>query len=109
MKLVNLKTLILADNKIKVINCNSLCGLNNLIDLDLSGNLINSIDQDVFQDLIKLEKLWLNNNDINKLELYELERLDNLKEIYYSQDQNEIFDQNRNIQKILYFEEDDEL
>jgi hypothetical protein len=63
--------------------------------------------------LIKLEKLWLNNNDINKLELYELERLDNLKEIYYSQDQNEIFDQitfdqNRNIQKILYFDEDDE-
>lgn len=113
VKLVNLKTLILADNKIKVINCNSLCGLNNLIDLDLSGNLISSIDQDVFQDLIKLEKLWLNNNDINKLELYELERLDNLKEIYYSQDQMDIFDQitfdqNRNIQKILFFDEVDE-
>ena len=49
-------------------------------------------------------KLWLNNNDIYEVELYELERFDNLKEIYYSQDEMDIFDQNRNIQKNLYFE-----
>lgn len=65
----------------KGIQANSLNGLTNLEELDLSGNLIGTIDTSLFLDLPKITYLGLQNNKITSIEsdsfkgLFKLENL----------------------------------
>lgn len=78
--LSSLNLLKLSNNRIKQIRNKTLI-LNELIEMDLSSNLISSIEEDSFMHLIKLTTLDLSNNKLNWLSenlfqnLYQLEKL----------------------------------
>lgn len=72
----NLKTLLLNDNQISEIRRNAFNDLQDLMELELSGNLlilnlafnkIAEIDENLFAPLETLEELYLSGNHINEL------------------------------------------
>jgi len=105
--LVNLKQLLLSENKIGLIEENSFrlqsnkislikegsfkC-LVNLKELRLSCNKISSIDAEIFQHVVKLERIWLDRNKIGWIERTAFVCLVNLKKINYSRNNKENFE-----------------
>ena len=56
------------NSKVKVILDGAFASLTQLVDLDLSGNLLTSVRADIFQGLGGLEKLSLSNNNVTSLQ-----------------------------------------
>ncbi|XP_031625498.1 uncharacterized protein LOC116342137 [Contarinia nasturtii] len=64
----NLHKLFVRNATLKQINRDSLKGLEILIELDLSYNLLEVLPRSVFNNLVKLRALMLNNNKLKRLE-----------------------------------------
>lgn len=64
----NLHKLFIRNATLKQINRDSLKGLEILIELDLSYNLLEVLPRSVFNNLVKLRALMLNNNKLKRLE-----------------------------------------
>ncbi|CAF3360848.1 unnamed protein product [Rotaria sp. Silwood1] len=75
----NLEILTLSQNNLNILKDNFL--IKNLKYLDLSSNGIQIIEKNFFEKFIFLEKLYLQNNEINSLQLTFLTILKNLKEL----------------------------
>ncbi|CAF3560078.1 unnamed protein product [Rotaria sordida] len=75
----NLEILTLSQNNLNILKENFL--LKNLKILDLSSNGIQIIERNFFENILFIEKLYLQNNEINSLQLTFLTILNNLKEL----------------------------
>lgn len=64
----NLHKLFIRNATLKQVNRDSLKGLEILIELDLSFNLLRSLPRSVFNNLVKLRALMLNNNKLERLD-----------------------------------------
>lgn len=64
----NLHKLFIRNATLKQVNRDSLKGLEILIELDLSYNLLRSLPRSVFNNLVKLRALMLNNNQLERLD-----------------------------------------
>lgn len=64
----NLHKLFIRNATLKQVNRDSLKGLEILIELDLSYNLLRSLPRSVFNNLVKLRALMLNNNKLERLD-----------------------------------------
>ncbi|XP_072742935.1 adhesion G protein-coupled receptor A3 [Anoplolepis gracilipes] len=78
---VELIQLDLSKNVIHIIQANVFANLTNLRRLDLSRNKINSIGEDCFNGLENLERLDLSQNQISTIDSYAFKKLSNLKKL----------------------------
>lgn len=67
MELINLQKIYLSHNQLIRINGRAFRGLSNLVELDLSENLLTSIPTETFQDYPSLMRLSLSGNPIREL------------------------------------------
>ena len=68
LQLSHVKTIKLNNNKIEMIHGEGFRGLHNLVNLDLTRNILFSLDPDWFQDLESLRELHLAQNNIHFLQ-----------------------------------------
>ncbi|XP_070526117.1 adhesion G protein-coupled receptor A3 isoform X2 [Cardiocondyla obscurior] len=78
---VELIQLDLSKNVIYIIQADAFANLTNLRRLDLSKNRINSIGEDCFNGLENLERLDLSQNEISTIDSYAFKKLINLKRL----------------------------
>lgn len=74
-----LETLRLSNNKITILDRNSLFGITNLLALNLSRNYIHTITQTSFMGMSKLRQLDLSNNNLTNLSVDVLRPLNGTK------------------------------
>jgi hypothetical protein len=77
-KLLNLQKVYLSNCRIGQIDDNALHGLTNLVELDLSHNLLTSIPSETFRDVPFLRDVTLAHNPIQKIESYAFRTLPSL-------------------------------
>lgn len=87
--LKNLRSLNLADNKIKHIDSDTFDALTALEELDLSGNELESIDEDVFSKLKNLKTLRIGHNKFHSIHPNLFRNLRNLANVSISHQQIE--------------------
>jgi Leucine-rich repeat (LRR) protein/energy-coupling factor transporter ATP-binding protein EcfA2 len=92
----NLKNLIkinLSENKIESIHKDTFKGLEDLEIIDLSGNILKSIDEHAFNNFPNLAKIYLSNNKIKSIHGDAFKDLNDLREIKLSQNEIESIDE----------------
>lgn len=96
----NLESIVIINSKMKLVDKTALSTLNELKYLKLTGNEINLIEPELFEDNNNLQEIHLNNNSIRKIsvDILSLENLSFLQ-LEHNQCVNFIYQQNNTIEE----------
>ncbi|XP_055302598.1 protein artichoke-like [Sitodiplosis mosellana] len=67
-KLINLRQLNLSHTQVSMLNYDTFSNLDELVNLDLSGNTIRNLDEHLFRNNLKLKILYIENNPLTRVD-----------------------------------------